>query len=108
LRQKYTLTGRGSQVGRFRIVPKLRDCVTFDYANLIARDWEVPRAMDAVFCRNVMIYFDAATRARVVAGFRRHLKIGGHLFIGHSETLGGIDRGLGFVQIKPTVYALRP
>ena len=54
-----------------------------------------------------MIYFDQKTRSRIVAKFRRHLKAGGYLFVGHSETLGGIDRGLGFVQVKPTVYALR-
>ena len=63
--------------------------------------------MDVVFCRNMMIYFDLKTRAELVAKFRRHLKAGGYLFVGHSETLGGIDRGLGFVQVRPTVYALR-
>ena len=107
LRQKYTLTGHGSQVGRFRIVPELRKRVTFDRVNLIAPDWQVPCAMDVVFCRNVMIYFDPKTRGRVVTEFRRHLKADGYLFIGHSETLGGIDRGLGLVQVKPTVYAVR-
>ncbi len=108
LRRKYTLTGHGSQAGRFRIVPELRERVTFDRINLIAPDWQIPGAMNVVFCRNVMIYFDATTRGGIVTKFRRHLKAGGHLFIGHSETLGGIDRGLGFVQVKPTVYALRP
>ena len=53
LRQKYTLTGHGSQAGRFRIVPELRERVTFDYVNLIAPDWQVPDAMNVVFCRNV-------------------------------------------------------
>jgi chemotaxis protein methyltransferase CheR len=107
LRQKYTLTGRGSQAGRFRIVPELRERVTFEYINLIAPDWPVPGAMNVVFCRNVMIYFDLKTRGRVVGKFRRHLKPDGHLFIGHAETLNGIDRALGFVQIRPTVYALQ-
>jgi chemotaxis protein methyltransferase CheR len=108
LRRKYILTGHGSQAGRFRIVPELRQRVTFDRVNLVASDWQIPGAMDVVFCRNVMIYFDATTRGGIVTKFRRHLKAGGYLFIGHSETLGGIDRGLGFVQVKPTVYALRP
>lgn len=107
LRQKYTLTGRGSQTGRFRIVPELRERVTFEYINLIATDWQLPAAMNAVFCRNVMIYFDLKTRSRVVAKFRTHLRSDGHLFIGHAETLNGIDRALGFVQIRPTVYALQ-
>jgi chemotaxis protein methyltransferase CheR len=107
LRQKYTLTGRGSQAGRFRIVPELRARVTFDRVNLIAADWQIPGSMNIVFCRNVMIYFDQKTRSDVVVRFRRHIKADGYLFVGHSETLGGIDRGLGFVQIKPTIYAVR-
>jgi chemotaxis protein methyltransferase CheR len=107
LRQKYTLRGRGSQAGRFRIVPELRERVTFEYANLIAPDWRVPGVMNVVFCRNVMIYFDLRTRSQIVTKFRRHLKADGHLFIGHAETLNGIDRALGFVQIQPTVYALQ-
>jgi chemotaxis protein methyltransferase CheR len=107
LRQKYTLTGRGSQAGRFRIVPELRERVTFEHVNLIAPDWNIPGVMNMVFCRNVMIYFDLKTRSQVVAQFRRHLKRDGHLFIGHAETLNGIDRRLGFVQVRPTVYALQ-
>jgi chemotaxis protein methyltransferase CheR len=107
LRQKYTMTGRGSQAGRFRIIPELRQRITFEYINLIANDWDIPGAMHVIFCRNVMIYFDLKTRSKIVAGFRRYLKPGGHLFIGHSETLGGIDRALGFTQIKPTVYLLQ-
>ena len=89
LRQKYTLTGHGSQAGRFRIVPELRERVTFEQVNLVAPDWQIPGAMDVVFCRNVMIYFDRKTRGDVVAGFRRHLRGGGYLFVGHSETFGG-------------------
>ena len=107
LRQKYTLTGHGSQAGRFRIVPELRNRVTFGQVNLIAPDWQVPASMDVVFCRNTMIYFDQKTRIELLAKFRRHLKSGGYLFVGHSESLGGIDRRLGFVQVKPTVYVLR-
>lgn len=107
LRQKYTLTGHGSQTGRIRIAPELRSRVSFGHVNLTAPDWQVPTVMDIVFCRNTMIYFDQKTRYDIVAKFRRHLKPGGYLFVGHSETLGGIDRGLGFVQVKPTVYALR-
>jgi chemotaxis protein methyltransferase CheR len=108
LRQKYTLSGSGAQAGRFRIVPELRERVTFDYGNLIAPDWQVPGVMNVVFCRNVMIYFDLVTRSRIVTKFRRHLKPDGHLFIGHSESLNGIDRSVGFVQVRPTVYALQP
>ena len=101
-RQKYTLTGYGSQAGRFRIVPELRERVTFSQVNLIKRNWEVADDLDIIFCRNVMIYFDKPTRRDIVSGFTRKLKSDGHLFIGHSETLGDIDHR--FSQVKPTIY----
>ena len=105
LRQKYTLTGHGSQHGRFRIVPELRDCVTFKQVNLIDHEWDVPGGMDIIFCRNVMIYFDKKTRGRIISMFMKKLKVGGYLFIGHSETLGDIEHNL--VQVRPTVYIRR-
>jgi len=106
LRQKYTLTGRGSQAGRFRIVPELRERVSFSQVNLIERNWDVAGDLNIIFCRNVMIYFDKPTRRGIVNGFTRKLKVGGHLFIGHSETLGDIDHQ--FAQVKPTVYTRQP
>jgi chemotaxis protein methyltransferase CheR len=106
-RRKYALTGHGSQLGRFRIVPELRDRVMFDNVNLVGNDWRIPAVMDLIFCRNVMIYFDQKTRSGIVSRFRRHLKPHGYLFIGHSESLGGLERELGFTQLRPTVYVLR-
>lgn len=49
---------------------------------------------DAIFCRNVMIYFKPETKAGLVERFRRLLKPGGFLYLGHSETLVQLDRGL--------------
>jgi chemotaxis protein methyltransferase CheR len=105
LRQKYTMSGRGSQSGRFRIVPELRDRVTFRQLNLIDRYWELPEEINIIFCRNVMIYFDKKTRGGIISRFQRHLRGDGHLFIGHSETLGDIEHGL--VQVRPTIYSCR-
>jgi len=105
LRQKYTLTGHGRQSGRFRIVPELRDRVTFRQVNFVDRVWDVPGDLHIVFCRNVMIYFDKRTRAEVVSGFRKKLKAYGYLFIGHSETLGDLDQK--FDQVRPTIYTRR-
>jgi len=102
LRQKYTLTGRGSQAGRFRIVPELRERVTFQHINLIDRALDVPGEINIIFCRNVMIYFDKKTRTCLVSNFARILNGDGYLFIGHSETLGDLDHR--FVQVRPTVY----
>jgi len=103
LRKKYTMSGIGSQKGYFRIVPELRECVTFQQDNLIRRDWGAIGMMDIIFCRNVMIYFDQETRSKIVSGFSRKLKPGGYLFIGHSETLGGLEHS--FTQVHPTIYS---
>ncbi len=102
LRQKYTMSGRGSQAGRFRIVPELRERVTFKQVNLIDGDWDIPGEMNIIFCRNVMIYFDKKTRSGLVSSFQRKLKDSGVLFIGHSESLGDLDHE--FTQVQPTIY----
>jgi chemotaxis protein methyltransferase CheR len=102
LRQKYTMSGRGSQDGKFRIVPELRERVTFKQINLVDNFWDVPAEINVIFCRNVMIYFDKKTITGIISRFQRHLKCGGYLFIGHSENLGDIEHN--FIQVRPTVY----
>ena len=104
LRHKYTMNGKGSQSGRFRIVPELRERVQFRHINLMDSKWEVPNSLDMIFCRNVMIYFDKQTRNGLVPRFRRHLKSSGHLFIGHSESL--YEAAHGFIQVRPTIYSV--
>ncbi len=102
LRQKYTLTGRGAQHGRFRIVPELVERVNFFNFNLIDRVWNIPKGMDLIFCRNVMIYFDKKTRDAITVRFGQTIRNGGHLFIGHSEALSNSCEG--FAQVRPTIY----
>jgi chemotaxis protein methyltransferase CheR len=58
--------------------------------------------LDAIFCRNVMIYFDRPMRAGLVGEVERLVKPGGRFFIGHSETLNGIETGL-HVE-RPSIY----
>jgi len=58
--------------------------------------------MDVIFCRNVIIYFDKKTQEQLIKKFCRHLRPGGFLFLGHSESLHGYD--LPLVQVAPTVY----
>jgi chemotaxis protein methyltransferase CheR len=101
-RQKYTLEGRGPQAGFFRIVPELRERIRFGHFNLVDRDWDIPAEMDLIFCRNVMIYFDKKTRKKIVAHFGQKLRMGGHFFVGHSESLSDLESDL--VQVRPTVY----
>jgi chemotaxis protein methyltransferase CheR len=65
--------------------------VRVEHVNLFQPAYPVPRGLDVVFCRNVMIYFDETTRRDVVTRIAQVTRPGGWLFIGHSETLGRSD-----------------
>lgn len=86
---------------RFTMRAELRAIVRFARLNLV-RDWPLRGPFDAIFCRNVMIYFDAPVRERLIERFWTLLAPGGHLFVGHSESLGGLTHGFRYVQ--PAVY----
>ncbi|MDR0361856.1 MAG: protein-glutamate O-methyltransferase [Planctomycetota bacterium] len=87
-----------------RVKPALRNLVTFRYLNLFA-DWPFRNKFSFIFCRNVMIYFDRETQEQLVNRFYNQLGPGGHLFIGHSESLSGIKHHFDYAQ--PTVYVKR-
>lgn len=99
--QEYCLKGVGSQEGRFIVNKRLRTRVSFHQINL---NESLPRLgeFDVVFLRNVMIYFNTDTKARVVERLAATLKPGGYLIIGHSESLNGVTDALSAVQ--PSVY----
>jgi len=86
---RYFLRSRDASTGRVRVVPELRRCATFHNINLMAQTYPVPGELDAVFIRNVLIYFDAETRRAVVERVCRHLRPGGLLFLGASEAVTG-------------------
>lgn len=67
--------------------PELRKLVTFRQVNLLAPPWRVRGPFDAIFCRNVMIYFDKPTQRQIVQGLAPLLRRDGLLFAGHSESL---------------------
>jgi len=83
--KRFFLRGRGAQTGKVRVRPELVGMVTFAPFNLLAPTWNIAGGFDAIFCRNVMIYFDKATQTRVLKRFEPMLKPGGLLFAGHSE-----------------------
>ncbi len=87
------LKGIGAQHGTFVIEPKIRARVQFMHINL---NDTLPRIglFDAIFMRNVMIYFNQETKRNVVARILTHLQPGGHLYIGHSESLHGVSSTL--------------
>lgn len=100
--QRFFLRGKGGNVGLVRVRPELRKPVTFLSVNLIRDDWPFREPFDVVFCRNVMIYFDAPTQRRVLERIHRVLKPGGTLFVGHAENFSE-SRDL-FVLRGKTVY----
>jgi chemotaxis protein methyltransferase CheR len=104
LRQKYLILHRKGNRRVFEVGKILRDTVTFKHMNLV-KDWVIREPLDFIFCRNVMIYFDKSTQARLLNRFWHLLSPGGMLFTGHSESLIGIDHKFNYIQ--PTMY-LKP
>lgn len=100
--QRFFLRGKGSNAGLARVRPELRRPIEFLNVNLIRDDWPFREPFDVVFCRNVMIYFDAATQRRVLERIHRVLKPGGMLFVGHAENFSD-SRDL-FALRGKTVY----
>ena len=85
----------------FRTAEKLRRLITFRHLNLFSA-WPFKNKFDFIFCRNVMIYFDRPTQESLINKYYEQLNPGGHLFIGHSESLSGVNHR--FEYIKPTIY----
>lgn len=83
--QRFFLRGKASNAGMVRAKPELVRAIDFISVNLIRDDWPFREPFDVVFCRNVMIYFDAQTQRRVLERIHRVLKPGGLLFVGHAE-----------------------
>lgn len=103
LRRRYVLRGRDASRGEVRIAPSLRAKLRFARLNLMDEAYPVDRDMDVIFCRNILIYFDKATQDRVLGRLCDHLRPGGYLFIGHSETIVGLN--LPVVQVANTVFS---
>ncbi len=91
LRSKYLMRSRDPAAGEVRIVPELRRRIEFSRVNFMDDSYAVSGPFDAIFFRNVMIYFSKETQERVLNKLCRHLRPGGFLFVGHSESLAGLD-----------------
>jgi chemotaxis protein methyltransferase CheR len=89
--KKYLLRSRDPAKHSVRIVSELRARVRFARLNFMDDDYGVKETFDAIFFRNVMIYFDRPTQEAVVGRLCRNLRPGGHLFTGHSESLMGLN-----------------
>lgn len=83
--RKFFLKGKGAQEGLVRVRQELRDLITFKQLNLLADSWPLKGEFDAIFCRNVMIYFDKPTQGKILKKFVPLMKPDALLFAGHSE-----------------------
>ena len=103
LLKKYCLKGTGSQEGTFLVQRALRERVDFVHLNLNQTLPQVGK-FDVIFLRNVMIYFDTATKQSVVQRLVQHLRPGGYLCVGHSESLNDLKHPL--QQQAPAIFRL--
>lgn len=104
--RRFFQKGKNDQAGMVRVRQELRQMVTFKKLNLLGTDWPVSGPFDAIFCRNVMIYFDKPTQGKILNRFAPLLKPDGILFAGHSENFLYVTDA--FKLRGKTVYELAP
>jgi len=96
--RRFFLRGRGANEGLVRVRPELARLARFGQLNLLDADWPLLRGfgapVDAVFCRNVMIYFDRKTQKEILGRIADVLRPGGLLFVGHSENFTDCHQAL--------------
>ena len=97
LQQRYVLRAIAPGRDEVRIAASLRASIGFAQLNLMDDVYPVGAPMDMIFCRNVLIYFDRPTQEQVVRRLLAQLKPGGHLFLGHSESIADLDLPLTLV-----------
>ena len=100
---RFFLKGRGKKSGQVKVRQELRDLIEFKQLNLQDTSWPIKGPFDAIFCRNVMIYFDKPTQNKILQRFAPIMQPDALLFAGHSESLQGIHL---FKSQGKTVYSL--
>lgn len=102
LKKRYLLRSKDKSRRVVRMCPEIRSPITFRRLNLMDETFDIGPPVRIIFCRNVIIYFDRQTQEKLLNRFCRYLLPGGYLFLGHSETLNGLDVPL--VQVNSTIY----
>lgn len=99
-KRQFLLKGFGPDKGKFKATDELRRVVRFQRMNLNQPSYEVFGPFDLIFCRNVIIYFEWATKLRVINQLGSHLASDGYLFLGHAESVHGVSEKLETVAPK--------
>jgi chemotaxis protein methyltransferase CheR len=102
MKHKYFMRSRNRDSNRVRVVPELRQLVEFRRLNFMEDDYGLAEKADAIFCRNVIIYFDRPTQERILVKLTHYLAPHGYMFVGHAETLR--DMNLPLVPVAPALY----
>jgi len=102
MKKKYLLRSKDSKKDVVRFKQELREKIKFIRLNFMDESYPFDGVFDVVFCRNVIIYFDRATQEKMLGRICKHLRSGGNLILGHSETLTGMN--LPLRSVAPTVY----
>jgi chemotaxis protein methyltransferase CheR len=103
--KKYMMRGTRTQEGRMKVGPEVQGLVRFGRVNLNDATYPVSGRFDLIFCRNVLIYFDRASRAGVVERLLDRVEPNGLFFLGHAESLNGVTTRVR--TVAPTVYSLQ-
>jgi chemotaxis protein methyltransferase CheR len=103
MRQRYLMHAKDHGRDVARIVPELRALTRFERLNLMDSNCPVDQDVDVIFCRNVLIYFDKPTQKAVVERLGAHLRPGGYLILGHSESMAGSGVA-GINSVAPTIF----
>ena len=98
----FMLRGIADRQGEMKVKAEIQQMVEFRRLNLDQESDRVEGPFDAIFCRNVLIYFDAASKQRVVTSLVGHLVANGILFVGHAENLNAVSPELR--SLEPTIY----
>lgn len=104
LLKRYMLRGSGAQDGKMAAGHDVRAVLRFQRLNLNDANYHIQGPFDAIFCRNVMIYFDQASRSRVVERLLNLLTPEGYFFLGHAESLSGMTSRV--TTLAPSVYQM--
>ena len=100
--KRFFLSGKGKNAGMVKVRRELQDLITYNQLNLLDNRWAISGPFDVIFCRNVMIYFDKQTQAKILAQMAPLMKPEGLLFAGHSENFNYVTNE--FKLIGKTVY----